>query len=208
MRPNPRWIVGLVAVLAVMAVSAASREDDNKQDRAPSANPELDRAIYDSLRDVINTGAAVYNKNDHPGCYRIFHGALLAVKPILAYRPELQKTIDAAISAAEGDPLVWRRAFTLRAALDKIRSEVKGKQEDKKDDKAKDVAEMKDKPKDSSADKDKPKKDDKKSEKDKDDKDKTEKKDQEKKDDKDKENEQSRAKVEQLPPPMTEEVER
>src|SRR5262249_22300109 len=122
MRPNPRWIAGALAVLAVLAVSAAFRQDEKLP--PPNPNADLDKAIYESLRDVINQGAAIYNKNAHAGCYRIFQGGLIAVKPLLAHRPGLQKEIDSALSAAEGDPLVWRRAFTLRAALDKIRAEV------------------------------------------------------------------------------------
>src|SRR5262245_46224854 len=115
----------LVVLVALGAISAAFRQDDNKGEQSNTVN--LDTTIYNSLRDVINRGADVYNNDDHAGCYRIFEGGLVAVKPLLAHRPDLQKVISNALVSAEADPVVWRRAFTLRAALDKIRAELNPK---------------------------------------------------------------------------------
>jgi hypothetical protein len=67
------------------------------------------------------------------GCYRLYEGALLTVKPMLKHRPELQRAIDEGFVNAERDPLVWRRAFTLRAVLDRIRREARAKVEEKKE---------------------------------------------------------------------------
>jgi outer membrane biosynthesis protein TonB len=195
MRPAIRWSAGLLlAGLAVLAVSAAyQRQDDDKDKPAVNSTQDLDKALFGSLRDVINRGAEVYNDGDHAGCYRIFEGALRSVKPLLAHHKDLQKLIDEKLTAAEGDPVVWRRAFTLRSALDKVREklnpnpkkddkdkELKGKPKDQpetdkdknpKSDKDKDQGKEKDKEK-GKTDKDKDQKPNKDGEKDKDGKDK------------------------------------
>jgi hypothetical protein len=88
----------------------------------------VDAIVYSTLRDVINRGAELYNSGDIAGCYRLFEGSLRTVKPLLAHHPELQKTIDSALVSAERDAYTWRRAFTLRGALDKVRAEIKPKQ--------------------------------------------------------------------------------
>src|SRR5262249_52029217 len=147
---------------AVLAVSAAYYRQDQDDKDKPAAIPTttLDKTIFESLRDVINRGAEVYNDGDHAGCYRIFEGALRSGKPLLAHHPDLQKMIAEKLTAAEGDPVVWRRAFTLRSALDKVREKLNPnpkKQDDKKADKDK---ELKDKPReqpDKDKDKDKDK---------------------------------------------------
>jgi hypothetical protein len=87
----------------------------------------IDAVVYSTLRDVINRGADLYNSGDIAGCYRVFEGSLRTVKPLLAHHPELQKMIDSALVSAERDAYTWRRAFTLRSALDKIRAEIKPK---------------------------------------------------------------------------------
>jgi hypothetical protein len=206
MRPAIRWIAGL---LAVLAISAAYYRQDDEKDKAPLTTQTLDKAIFESLRDVINRGAEVYNDGDHAGCYRIFEGALRSVKPLLAHYPDLQKLIAEKLTSAEGDPVVWRRAFTLRSALDKVREklnpnpkkpadkdkELKGKpkeqpDKDKKDDQDKKDAEEAKKKKD---DEDKKKKDD-------EDKKNKEDENKKKKDDQDKQN------TERLPLPDVEKI--
>ncbi len=49
---------------------------------------------------------------------------MITIRPLIDHRPDLQKAITAGIVSAERDSLVWRRAFTLRNVLDKIRGEV------------------------------------------------------------------------------------
>ena len=148
MRAATRLSAGLLAVLALSA-AYHRQEQDKDQAPAPPSTQALDKAVFDSLRDVINRGAEVYNDGDHGGCYRIFEGALRAVKPLLAHKPELQKMIGEKLTAAEGDPVVWRRAFTLRSALDKVRSELNPNPKKKDEKKAdKDRGELKGKPKD------------------------------------------------------------
>jgi hemoglobin len=87
-----------------------------------SKNPELDRQIFGLLRSVINAGADLYNppQNDRAGCYRLYHGSLLTLRPLLAHHPELQKAIDAGLAEADRAQDVPTRAFALRRVLDTI----------------------------------------------------------------------------------------
>jgi hemoglobin len=74
------------------------------------------------MREVINRGAAIFNnQGDYAGCYRIFEGALLAVKPLLGGYPALQKKIEAALGNAESLPNMHDRAHALRKVLDEVR---------------------------------------------------------------------------------------
>ena len=153
MRQWTRWAA---AVLALLATSAAPARDE--EDKAAAAKA-FDTALNKSLRDVINRGAALYNKGDHAGCYRLFQGGLTAALGLLDHHPDLQKAVATALAGAERDPLVWRRAFTLRAALDKVRKGLAGKPDEKDKDK---------KDKEPSKDDDMKKEDETKEEKDKD----------------------------------------
>jgi len=92
------------------------------QDKKPVSEKHDAKALHASLRDVINTGAELFNKQgDHGGCYRLYQGALLSVKPFLS--PDLQSTIDDGIAAAERMPRMSDRAFALRKVIDDIRAQ-------------------------------------------------------------------------------------
>ena len=76
--------------------------------------------LRESLRDVINFGADLFNKyGDHAGCYRLYQGSLLSIKPFLP--PATQKEIDMALAEAEKLPRYSERAFALRKTIDNIR---------------------------------------------------------------------------------------
>src|SRR5262245_42253787 len=79
----------------------------------PSAidRKSADTHAYTTLKDVINHGADLYNGGDWNGCYRLYEGALLALKPFLDHRPELIKAIDEGIAKAKANPALDRRAF-------------------------------------------------------------------------------------------------
>jgi hypothetical protein len=96
-------------------------------DPVPGDTKSLDKAVTNSLRDVHNYGADLYNQvKDYTGAYRVYEGALWAVRPLLGHRPATQKTIDAglATAAAETDPA--RRAFLLHETIENVRAELKG----------------------------------------------------------------------------------
>jgi hypothetical protein len=130
----------VLLVLGLLGASAVGRTGWRAGEREPPGGEpdgkDIDKMLQDTLRDVLNRGADLYNSvpGDVNGCYRLFEGALMAVKPMLRHRPELQKAIEGALASAEREPVMWRRAFALRGVIVKIRREVGGKTkpEDKK----------------------------------------------------------------------------
>jgi hypothetical protein len=118
---SPRW-PAFVALLALTAALQAADPPEKKP--APAENKSLDGKVFTTLRDVINRGADLYNNGDMAACYRLYEGSLMTIRSLIDHRPELQKAITAGLASAERDPLVWRRAFTLRNVMDKIRGEV------------------------------------------------------------------------------------
>jgi len=123
--------------MAFLCLSLTVRGQERKELAEPEkpTNTQLSQVI----REVINRGADLYNSGDHAACYRFFEGSILALRPFLAHLPNSQKALTSALSAAEKDPVVWRRAFTLRNALDKMRSDLNpsAKEKDKEKDKDK-----------------------------------------------------------------------
>jgi hemoglobin len=123
------WPAALAAGLLALAAAAPTRAADEKSGLDPKA---VDALVFNTLRDVINEGADMYNaegryknmERDFAGCYHLYEGALLATRPLLAHRPNLQKAIDDGLSAARETPEVWRRAVVLRAVIDKVRADV------------------------------------------------------------------------------------
>jgi hypothetical protein len=109
----------------MLALTAALQAADRPEKKpAPAENKALDGKVFTTLRDVINRGADLYNNGDMAACYRLYEGSLLTIRPLIDHRPDLQKAITAGLASAERDPLVWRRAFTLRNVMDKIRADV------------------------------------------------------------------------------------
>jgi hypothetical protein len=162
-----------LALLLALILTTASGADQEK-DKPASEPKSIDTTLYHTLRDVINRGVKLYNGGEVGACYRLFEGSLRTIKPLLDHKPDLQKMITTSLEGAEQDPVMWRRAFTLRNALDKVRKELDPNKEkdklpmpktdEKKDDKKDD---LKDKEKEKEKEKEKDKdKDDKKDKKD------------------------------------------
>lgn len=87
----------------------------------------FDKLVVDTLRDVHNTGADLYNtRKDFEGTYRMYHGSLLTVRPLLGHRPDAQKLIDTGLAAAEKEASVAQKAFRLHEAIEAVRSNLKG----------------------------------------------------------------------------------
>lgn len=81
-------------------------------------------AIHRSLRDVINLGADLFNlQADHAGCYRLYQGSLIAIKPVL--RVPQQAEVEKALAEAEKQANFADRAHRLRVAIDAIREQIK-----------------------------------------------------------------------------------
>ena len=112
-------------VLTIGVVLLAFAEDSRALGQEQKAYEKHDQAaLYNSLREVINTGARMFNEDgDHAGCFQLYKGSLIAVRPFLA--PDLQKSIDAALSKCDRLPSYGDRAFELRCVLDEIRAKTK-----------------------------------------------------------------------------------
>src|SRR5439155_5947638 len=93
-------------------------------DKGTPGAKDGDRRVAVALKDVINRGAALYNNGDQNGCYRLFEGALLALKPQLEGRADLMKKIDDGLRDAEQHQLVGNRAWALYELLLNVRETV------------------------------------------------------------------------------------
>jgi truncated hemoglobin YjbI len=87
---------------------------------------DQDAALRLGVKNAINQGVVLYNSGDHYGCYRLYQGIVLTLKPILADRPELERALETALGDAEKEAVPWQRAWVLRRALDDIRSKLAG----------------------------------------------------------------------------------
>jgi hemoglobin len=129
MRNGWRWLA--VSVLA-LGLARMAWADDKEKPAGPSDRKAQDQAVYRALTEVINKGADLYNgtadnPNDPAGCYHLWQGALMALKPLLDYQPEWQKAIDAGLTEAETTPQMKARAWVLRRVIDKIREDINPK---------------------------------------------------------------------------------
>jgi hypothetical protein len=103
----------------------AARISTLEEQSAGIDSKELDRRIYKVLSDIISAGTERYNRpnNDHNGCFRLYQGSLMTLRPLLKHRPALQNVIDDAFAAAEREASVSEQAYILRAAIDRIHRE-------------------------------------------------------------------------------------
>jgi hypothetical protein len=112
----------LSAVLALAVAASISAQELKLPDVKT-----FDRLVVDTLRDVHNKGADLYNmKKEFEGTYRMYHGSLLTVRPLLGHRPDAQKLIDDGLAAAEKEANVAQKAFRLHEAIEGVRSNLKG----------------------------------------------------------------------------------
>jgi Carboxypeptidase regulatory-like domain len=116
-RPNfPVQAWGLVLALALLAPACLP---------AAEPNPQLDKQLNEALKEVHNRGADLYNSGDPNGCYRLFQGALLAVKPLLSHQAKAQDLIDKGLKEAELEPKIALRAFKLHETIEAVRSQLR-----------------------------------------------------------------------------------
>jgi hypothetical protein len=121
-----------LAALLVFLLAASIAAQEPKLPDVKS----FDKLVVDALRDVHNKGADLYNmKKEFEGTYRMYHGALLAVRPLIGHRPDAQKLIDDGLTAAEKEMNVAQRAFRLHETIEAVRSNLKGEPARKPDDK-------------------------------------------------------------------------
>jgi hemoglobin len=119
------WRTRAAAVsLSILLVAGSALAQDNPAAKTPDQK-SLDKQIRALLPKVINSGADLFNEGDRAGCYRLYQGSLLTLRPLLQHHQDLQQAIDAAFADADKQRSVGARAFALRAALDKIRETLK-----------------------------------------------------------------------------------
>lgn len=85
----------------------------------------LDRLVAQSLKEMHNKAADLYNNGDPNGCYRMFQGGLIAIRPLLAHRPELQQVIDQGLQAADQQAAIALRAKGLHDTIETVRIKLK-----------------------------------------------------------------------------------
>lgn len=126
----PNRLVGRGALGAVMVVAAGALAAD------PADPKAFDKLIVDTLRDVHNKGADIYNEGkDYDGAFRFYQGSLLTIRPLLAHRPATQKLIDDGIAAADKEADITRKGFILHETIEKVRADLRAepkKPDDKK----------------------------------------------------------------------------
>lgn len=153
-RATKRKMAFWALVAALMLAGVVGAQDKKPADK-PLEGTTLDESLYQTLRGIIDHGADLYNQGDWNGCYRLWEGALMGLKPLLGDRqlrswakpaasdntvyrdalknlqsqlgdhPGLKKVIETALASAQQTPQVYRRAFILRVALDQLRAETK-----------------------------------------------------------------------------------
>src|SRR5262249_41078773 len=117
------WCVGLLALAAMLVALAGSGSAQEKKEKVSYEKHDA-TSLNESLRDVINAGRKIFNEQgDYAGCYRMFQGSLMTVRPFVA--PDLQKKIDQGMANAEKMGRFDDRAFELRRVLDEIRASLK-----------------------------------------------------------------------------------
>ena len=113
--------LALVSVLLLLPVVAGAA------DAGPLDRKDLDQRVYKILAEVIDQGADLYNppKADQNGCYRIYEGALIALRPLVEHHPEWQDAIKKGLDEARLEPNPGKAAHRLRKVIDQMRTEAK-----------------------------------------------------------------------------------
>jgi hypothetical protein len=110
-----RTIVIAVAILGMINSAAVAQE----------AKTTLDRQIAESLREVHDRGADLYNAGDMAAGYRMYQGGLVMARGLLGHRSDVQKLITDGLVAAERQPAIGRRAFLLHELIEQVRGELR-----------------------------------------------------------------------------------
>jgi hypothetical protein len=111
-----------VGVFLMTLASPVLSQSPPKPITAPTA---LDQLAVDTLKEVHNRGADLYNRGEHASSYRMYEGALMTVKPFLAHRPTIQKLIATSLeetAKTEGSKI---QAYRLHEVIEQVRAELK-----------------------------------------------------------------------------------
>ncbi|MFO0937170.1 MAG: hypothetical protein U0798_11725 [Gemmataceae bacterium] len=116
----------LVSLILALTVSLGHFEPPATAPVVPIDPAAFDRLVIDSLRDIHNIGASLYNEaKDYNGCYRMYEGAIRTIRPLLAHRPAVQKRIDDTLAKLGDDETVRNKAFRLHELIETVRGELR-----------------------------------------------------------------------------------
>lgn len=88
--------------------------------------PDLDRTVLDTLREVHNKGAELYNAGDHAGALRLYQGGLIVAKSFLAHREKLRADVGEGLDQVEKSQADGKlKAFRLHEVIEQVRGELK-----------------------------------------------------------------------------------
>ncbi len=118
------WPKVLAAILLVLTCAGNLRAQERKTGEVQLDTKGPDAALHRGLKNAINQGVDLYNNGDHYGCYRLYQGIALTLKPILADRPELERALETGLADAEKQAVPWQRAWVLRRSLDEVRGKL------------------------------------------------------------------------------------
>ena len=114
------WLLGANA-LTIAQPPAPPPAGGAPAEPPPITKVEFQERIVQGLSAALDVGVPVFNKGDQQGCYQIYHGALLAIKPLLAGSPDLMQGLQAHLDRAGSLGTAAQKAFELRRAIDDIR---------------------------------------------------------------------------------------
>jgi hypothetical protein len=92
-------------------------------DKSPLDRTANDRQILDTLKELHDKGAALFDGGDHAGCYRLFQGTLLTVRILLP--KEMQEEIDRGLADAARQPAMANRAMALHKVIEEVRKRLR-----------------------------------------------------------------------------------
>jgi hypothetical protein len=118
--------VGAMALSSSANAQPAPPTAPPPKDAAPGMSAEmLDRAAAEVLKEVHNRGADLYNRGDPVAAYRLYEGALSAVRPFVAHRPDVLKAVEDGLNEtakADGSKI---QAFRLHEVIEQVRASLK-----------------------------------------------------------------------------------
>jgi hypothetical protein len=93
-----------------------------------------DKAVLDTLKDVHNRGAELYNAGEHAAAFRLYQGGLIVAKPFLAHREKQQAAIKEGLDQIERSQADAKlKAFRLHEVIEQIRTDLKDELKKKAD---------------------------------------------------------------------------
>jgi hemoglobin len=88
----------------------------------PLDRAELDKRAGKVAHDTAKLGSELWTAGEIEGCFRLYHGALLALQPMLDHRPKLAALVKEKLDDVKG-MRAEKGAFVLREALDAIQKD-------------------------------------------------------------------------------------